>query len=145
MMHPTAISACSESELHASALQSQKGKEALDSWRAYAGYSCGGNEDYIDVSEHQLERRFTIAVGVSPRTYIRVRRFNDALRLMKTRRYSTLASIAYELNFADRSHFIRDLKAFSRVTPKGLSERAEQFQTIRERHRAAALPADPTC
>jgi len=59
----------------------------LDSWRAYAGYSCGGNEDYIDVSERQLEQRSTIAVGVSSKTYIRVRRFNDALRLMKTWRY----------------------------------------------------------
>jgi len=81
----------------------------------------------LDVSERQLERRFTACVGVSPKTYVRIRRFNEALRLMKTRRYPTLASIAYELNFADQSHFIRDLKAFSRVTPKGLSDRAEQF------------------
>jgi len=81
----------------------------------------------LGVSERQLERRFTMAVGVSPKTYIRIRRFNEALRLMKTRRYPTLASIAYALNFADQSHFIRDLKEFSRVTPKSLSERADQF------------------
>ena len=81
----------------------------------------------LGVSERQLERRFAGAVGVSPKTYLRVRRFNEALRLMKTRRYPTLASIAYALGFADQSHFIRDLKAFAGVTPKGLSERAELF------------------
>jgi len=79
------------------------------------------------ISERQLERRFTRAVGVSPKMFFRIRRFNAALRLMKTGNYSTLASIAYALGFADQSHFIRDLKAFSRVTPKGLSERADRF------------------
>jgi len=49
---------------------------------------------------------------------------------MKTRRYPTLASIPYELSFADLSHFIRDLKAFSRVTPKGLADRANQFHEL---------------
>jgi AraC-like DNA-binding protein len=81
----------------------------------------------LGVSERQLERRFVAAVGVSPKKYLRVRRFNEALRLMKSRRYSTLASIAYALSFADQSHFIRDLKEFSRVTPTSLSERADQF------------------
>ena len=84
----------------------------------------------LGISERQLERRFTASVGVSPKTYLRVRRFNEALRLMKTRRYPTLASIAYALNFADQSHFIRDLKAFARVTPKSLSERADQFHDL---------------
>jgi AraC-like DNA-binding protein len=79
----------------------------------------------LKLSERQLERRFTVAVGVSPKTYLRVRRFNQALRLMKSRRYPTLASIAYALNFSDQSHFIRDLKTFSGITPKGLSERAQ--------------------
>lgn len=81
----------------------------------------------LGLSERQLERRFTVAVGVAPKTYLRVRRFNEALRLMKTRRYPTLASIAYALGFADQSHFIRDLKAFARITPKTLSQRADLF------------------
>jgi AraC-like DNA-binding protein len=81
----------------------------------------------LGVTERQLERRFSLAVGVAPKTYIRIRRFNEALRLMKSGRHATLASIAHELNFADQSHFIRDLKEFARVSPKGLSERAENF------------------
>lgn len=59
-----------------------------------------------------------MANKVSPKTYLRVRRFNEALRLMKSRRDPSLVSIANALNFAEHSHFIRDFKAFSRVTPK---------------------------
>jgi AraC-like DNA-binding protein len=84
----------------------------------------------LAVSERQLERRFSLAVGVSPKTYVRIRRFNEALRLMKSRRFPTLASIAHALHFADQSHFIRDLKAFSRVTPSGLSVKAEEFHEM---------------
>ncbi len=84
----------------------------------------------LGVTERQLQRRFLASVGVTPKTYIRIRRFNEALRMMKGRRHATLASIAYELNFADQSHFIRDLKAFSLVTPRGLSERADHFHEL---------------
>jgi AraC-like DNA-binding protein len=83
--------------------------------------------EYLDISERHFERKFSEAVGISPVSYIRVRRFNEALRLMKTGKYGTLTEIAYALNFHDQSHFIRDLKAFTRITPKGLSQKVEEF------------------
>ena len=83
--------------------------------------------EYLDISERHFERRFSEAVGISPASYIRVRRFNEALRLMKTGQFGTLTEIAYALNFHDQSHFIRDLKAFTGITPKSLSQRVEEF------------------
>lgn len=83
--------------------------------------------DYLDISERQFERRFCQAVGISPISYIRVRRFNEALRLMKTGQYDTLTEIAYALNFHDQSHFIRDIKTFTGLTPKSLSQQADDF------------------
>ena len=41
----------------------------------------------LDISERQFERRFCQTVGISPLSYIRVRRFNEALRLMKSSLY----------------------------------------------------------
>jgi AraC-like DNA-binding protein len=82
---------------------------------------------YLDISERQFERRFSQTVGTSPFTYIRVKRFNEAIRLMKTRQYDTLTEIAYALNFHDQSHFIRDIKAFTGITPKSLSQKADDF------------------
>jgi AraC-like DNA-binding protein len=84
--------------------------------------------EYLDISERQFERRFGQAVGISPFSYIRVRRFNEAIRLMKTGRYERLTDIAYALKFHDQSHFIRDIKAFTGSTPKDLSQRVEDFQ-----------------
>jgi AraC-like DNA-binding protein len=83
--------------------------------------------EHLDISERQFERRFCQAVGMSPVSYIRVRRFNEAMRLMKSRQYATLTEIAHALNFHDQSHFIRDIKTFSGSTPKSLSQRVSDF------------------
>jgi AraC-like DNA-binding protein len=81
----------------------------------------------LDISERQFERRFGQAVGISPVSYIRVRRFNEAIRLMKTGQYDTLTDIAYALNFHDQSHFIHEVKAFTGITPKSLSQKVHDF------------------
>ena len=83
--------------------------------------------EQLDISERQFERRFSQAVGMSPYSYIRVKRFNEAIRLMKTRQCNTLTEIAYTLNFHDQSHFIRDIKAFTGITPKSLSQKVDDF------------------
>lgn len=66
-------------------------------------------------------------VGVTPQFYIRVRRFNEAIRLMDTGKFEKLSEIAYALNFYDQSHFIRDFKQFSGITPRGIYQKVEQF------------------
>jgi AraC-like DNA-binding protein len=82
----------------------------------------------LAISERQFERRFSQTVGIAPQAYIRVKRFNEAIRLMKTRQYVKLTDIAYALNFHDQSHFIRDVKALSGLTPRSISQKAENFQ-----------------
>jgi AraC-like DNA-binding protein len=83
--------------------------------------------DHLNISERQFERRFRQTVGVSPQLYMRVRRFNEAVRLMKTEQFEALTAIAHALGFSDQSHFIRDIKAFSGMTPKSLSHNANDF------------------
>ena len=83
---------------------------------------------HLMISERQFERRFTQTVGITPQSYIRVKRLNEAIRLMKTRQYRRLTDIAYALHFHDQSHFIRDVKALSGLTPKSISRQVENFQ-----------------
>ena len=83
--------------------------------------------DYLNISERQFERRFTQTVGLSPHLYIRVKRFNEAIRLIKTGKFERLTDIAYALNFYDQSHFIRDIKAFSGITPESLSQKVDDY------------------
>lgn len=83
--------------------------------------------EYLDISERQFERRFSQTVGISPLAYIRVKRFNEAMQLMKSKQYDTLTDIAYALNFHDQSHFIREIKTFTGITPKNLSQKVDNF------------------
>lgn len=83
--------------------------------------------EHLNLSERQFERRFCQAVGISPISYIRVRRFNEAMRLMKTGQYKTLTDVAYALNFHDQAHFIREIKSFTGLTPKGLLPQVDDF------------------
>ncbi len=83
--------------------------------------------DHLHISERQFERRFSQTVGVPPQVYLRVKRFHEAVRLMKTGQFEALTAVAHELGFHDQSHFIRDIKAFSGLTPKSLSHHADDF------------------
>jgi AraC-like DNA-binding protein len=83
--------------------------------------------DSVHLSERQFERRFTQTVGLSPHVYMRVKRFNEALRLIKTRQFERLTDVACALNFSDQSHLIRDIKAFSGMTPTSLAQKVDDF------------------
>jgi AraC-like DNA-binding protein len=83
--------------------------------------------DQLHISERHFERRFSQTVGLTPQFYIRVKRFNEAVRLMKTGQVEKLTDVAHALNYYDQAHFIRDLKAFSGLTPKRLAQREGDF------------------
>ena len=74
----------------------------------------------LKVSERQFQRRFIRAIGVPPHQYIRIVRFRKAMQLMKTNQFQRLSDMAYDLNYVDQSHFIKDIEAFSGYTPKRL-------------------------
>jgi AraC-like DNA-binding protein len=71
----------------------------------------------LHVSERHLERGFLRALGVSPHQYIRILRFREALHLMRAGQFDRLSDVAYDLNYVDQSHFIKDTKALSGYTP----------------------------
>jgi AraC-like DNA-binding protein len=81
----------------------------------------------LNISERQLEKRFTETVGIPPQSYIRVKRFNEAVRLMKTKKFERLTDVAHALNYYDQSHFIRDLKDFTGITPKSIFQKVDNF------------------
>ena len=78
-----------------------------------AGIACLGKKQY--------GRLFLEYVGMNPKEYGRIARFQRALRMMQlgSRDY---AGIAYANGYSDQSHFIRDFRQFSGMTPKQLTE-----------------------
>lgn len=81
------------------------------------------------ISERQFQKRFTRVVGMPPQLFIRVRRVNEALRMMHSGRFERLSDIAYALNYYDQSHFIRDMKSFSWVSPKHITMKVSEFHS----------------
>lgn len=69
------------------------------------------------ISERQMERLFKTMIGISPKKYQRILRFEKALTLLNTTAYSGLAALAYDLYYSDQAHFINDFKKFSGITP----------------------------
>ena len=67
---------------------------------------------------HKLIYQYT---GLSPKVYNKINRFQHSLKLI-TKNAASLTSIAYDCGYFDQSHFIRDFKSFTGVTPSGYLE-----------------------
>ncbi|HVW58895.1 MAG TPA: helix-turn-helix transcriptional regulator [Puia sp.] len=74
--------------------------------------------DKLCLSERSVERKFKQYVGLSPKLFARICRFQASLDQIRNTRYSKLSDIAYENDYADQSHLIRAFKEFAGVSPK---------------------------
>jgi AraC-like DNA-binding protein len=69
-------------------------------------------------SERQLERRFLARVGVSPKRFAVLRRFERAVVLAKTA--PSLTAAAHDAGYFDQSHFVRDFRRFTGHSPRSI-------------------------
>ncbi len=74
------------------------------------------------LSRKQFDRVFFKAVGMKPKEYSSVARFQKSLWLMQNGN-NDFADIAYSCGYADQSHFIREFRRFSGTTPAELLKR----------------------
>jgi AraC-like DNA-binding protein len=74
---------------------------------------------HAGLSRRQFERRFSEHVGLSPRLFGRIIRFQRAFRLLGT---ESGAAIAARCGFADQAHLVREVHRFAGVTPTLLAE-----------------------
>lgn len=66
----------------------------------------------------QLERNFKKQIGVSPKQLGKVIRLQTALKLLLNKKEENLTNIAYESEYYDQAHFIKDFKEFTGTNPK---------------------------
>jgi AraC-like DNA-binding protein len=83
------------------------------------GASVADVAAHVNLSERQLSRRFVGRVGLSPKTFARVRRFQHAALLLKTG--EALSGAAMLAGYADQPHFTREASALAGITPVGLA------------------------
>jgi AraC-like DNA-binding protein len=75
------------------------------------------------LSERQLERRFLASVGITPKRFATLRRFERAVKLAETA--PSLTSAALDAGYYDQSHFIRDFRRFTGAAPAVLLRGAQ--------------------
>lgn len=68
----------------------------------------------------QIERYFRKQIGISPKQLSKAIRLQATLQLLFNKKSETLTDIAYESEYFDQSHFIKDFKELAGITPKDL-------------------------
>ncbi|MGE0076440.1 MAG: DUF6597 domain-containing transcriptional factor [Bacteroidales bacterium] len=74
-----------------------------------------------NIGIRQLERLFLKYIGLSPNTYTTLNRFHGALNQMLNASNAKLTSLAYDNEYFDQMHFIKEFKRYTGSTPKSFT------------------------
>lgn len=70
------------------------------------------------LSPKQFRRVFTAHIGINPKDFLRIIRFQHALFVLQSSPDLLFSRLAYECGYSDQSHLIHEFKTFSGYTPK---------------------------
>ncbi|MBK7871746.1 MAG: helix-turn-helix transcriptional regulator [Saprospiraceae bacterium] len=71
-----------------------------------------------NINRSQLERKFSSAIGLSPKQLSKVIRLQATLKMLLNNELNSLTALAYAGEYYDQAHFIKDFKEFTGRTPK---------------------------
>ncbi|MFK7971055.1 MAG: DUF6597 domain-containing transcriptional factor [Bacteroidia bacterium] len=71
-----------------------------------------------NTSRRQLARKFSSDIGLSPKQLSKTIRLQSALKVLLTEDVSSFTDLAYENEYYDQAHFIKEFKEFTGLTPK---------------------------
>jgi len=86
----------------------------------YHSNMCIRVNDYCrasGINQKTLERTFKKRVGISPKSFIRKTRFQQALGHAIDRNYNTLTALAYDMGYFDQTHFVKDFQYYMHTSP----------------------------
>jgi AraC-like DNA-binding protein len=83
----------------------------------------GSLERMTGISARQLERRFRTAVGLSPKRFARVVRFQNVLATAPSISRGGWADAALDLGYSDQAHLINEVRALAGMSPTALQWR----------------------
>lgn len=72
----------------------------------------------MNISERTLERLVKQNIGMSPKMFSRIIRFQSNLNLLRNTEYKHLTELTYTSGYFDQSHYIREFKEFTGSSPK---------------------------
>lgn len=69
-------------------------------------------------SRKQFERIFSYLIGTSPRQFLRIIRFQNAIDIKAKDKSISLTNLTYQCGYYDQAHMINDFQKLSGMTPK---------------------------
>ena len=112
--------------------------------------SRGGCVRVSDIARHggigirQLERRFRYEIGIAPKLYARIARFEEALRRKASDSQTTWTDIAHVLGYHDHMHMVHDFDRLSGECPTAIAGQLDMFvqPEVVSRPSAAGVTSD---
>ena len=84
-----------------------------------------------------LERLFMKYTGVSPKVFLRIDRFQKVIKkMLYDKNYKNLTELAYEEDYYDQTHFIKEFKNFTNMTPKEFLRKKDSVRSILNANKA---------
>lgn len=74
-------------------------------------------ENFPNTQKHLIDQ-FKRYVGLTPKYYQRILRFNEILQQIQKKEKITWAQVAYQCGYSDQPHFIKEFKHFSGFNPQ---------------------------
>jgi AraC-like DNA-binding protein len=96
--------------------------------RAPGTMTIAGVTDAIGLSPKRFIERFKAEVGLTPKSYCRVRRFQRAVAAARVGKRVDWSTVALGCGYFDQAHFIHDFRAFSGMTPTGCQAARTGYQ-----------------
>jgi len=88
--------------------------------------TVSGVMERIGLSQSRFIELFRDQVGLTPKAFCRVRRFQRVLQAVHGRKSVDWAQVALEGGYYDQAHFIHDFQGFSGLTPAAYLARATE-------------------
>lgn len=71
-----------------------------------------------NIDRRQLARKFSATIGLSPKQLAKTIRIQSTLKVLLNEEITSLTDLAYENEYFDQAHFIKEFKEFTGLTPK---------------------------
>jgi AraC-like DNA-binding protein len=84
----------------------------------------------LNISRRSLERYFSANVGMSPKYYARVLRFNYAFGLKRANPALDWFDIIYDCGYFDQTHFIKDFRHFTGEAPVAFYSKPHPIESV---------------
>ena len=80
------------------------------------------------MSPKRFIERFKIEVGLTPKRFCRIRRFQHAVTRVHGGHAVNWPAVALRAGYFDQAHFIHDFRSFAGLTPTGYQAARTPFQ-----------------